>query len=367
VQMPPICRLAGGALAAAVIAGFCSTGAQAAAGTIARPHNAPLAQTRAHSSVAQQALLQHGRAVALPLRSAASLQDHRGSWMLAEAKSQKSLLYVADEATNDVDVYSYPKGKPVGQLTGFDTPTGICSAKNGDVYILNGNGTTAVVYAHGGTTPLRTLDLGGYPELNCSVDQKTGNFAVGVIPSDCPSCSGALIAIFAGGQGTPTTFDPAGQFGLPGCAYDASGNLFCDGIPNGSGSFVLYEVPKGGSSVTTMTVDGTVSIGSMMWDGKYLALASGVSGNIAQMQIGGSTATVVNTTVLAGSGTIWQFWIPGVPKPKKQAQASSIIAPTDTSSGGFVGFWEYPAGGNPTKTITGFDQPDGVAVSTLKM
>ena len=101
-------------------------------------------------------------------------------------------------------------------------------------------------------------------------------------------------------------------------------------------------------------------------DGKYLALASGVSGNIAQMQISGSTATVVNTTVLAGSGTIWQFWIPGVPKPKKQAQASSIIAPTDSSSGGFVGFWAYPAGGSPTKTITGFDQPDGVAVSTLK-
>jgi hypothetical protein len=365
VQMPPLCRLAGGALAAALISGFCGTGLLAAAGTVAVPHANPPAQRLAQPrSVAQQTLLHHGAAIQ-PLR-AAGAREHRRSWMLAGAKAEKNLLYVADESNNVVDVYSYPRGKAVGQLTGFNTPTGICSAKNGDVYILNGNGTNAVVYAHGGTTPLRTLDLGGYPELNCSVDQKTGDFAVGVIPINCQSCNGALIAIFAGGQGTPKTFDPAGQFGLPGCAYDASGNLFCDGIPDPSGSFVLYEVPKGASSVTTMTVNGSVSIGSMMWDGKYLALASGVSGNIAQMQIDGATATVVNTTTLAGSGTIWQFWIPGVPKAKKQQQASSIIAPTSTSSAGFVGYWNYPAGGSATKMITGLDEPDGVAVSTLK-
>ena len=75
--------------------------------------------------------------------------NRRASWMSPDAKKAKSLLYVADEGANDVLVYTYPAGKLMGTLTGFETPTGICSNKAGDVFILNGNGTTVEVYAHG--------------------------------------------------------------------------------------------------------------------------------------------------------------------------------------------------------------------------
>lgn len=105
--------------------------------------------------------------------------DHHGTWMAPDAKKVKNLLYVADEGGNDVLVYSYPAGKLTGTLTGFETPSGICSNKAGDVFVLNGGGTTVEVYAHGGTSPIRTLNLPGYPELNCTVDPKTGNLALG--------------------------------------------------------------------------------------------------------------------------------------------------------------------------------------------
>ena len=146
------------------------------------------------------------------------------SWMAPDAKKSKSLLYVADQAANDVEVYSYPGGKLKGTLTGFQTPSGVCSNKAGDVFILNGNGTSVEVYAHGGSSPIRTLALPGYPELNCSVDPTTGNLALGVLAGSCGDC----FAVFAGGSGTPTIYTPSGQNGLPGCGYDNNGNLFCD-------------------------------------------------------------------------------------------------------------------------------------------
>jgi hypothetical protein len=43
------------------------------------------------------------------------------------------------------------------------------------------------------------------------------------------------------------------------------------------------------------------------------------------------------------------------------------IAPTYAGSrSGEVGYSQYPAGGNATKTITGFSQPDGATLSTIK-
>src|ERR1700733_13013068 len=47
------------------------------------------------------------------------------TWMVAEAKSQ-DLLYVSNTLFNEVWVFSYPGGHPVGNLTGFPLPAGIC-------------------------------------------------------------------------------------------------------------------------------------------------------------------------------------------------------------------------------------------------
>lgn len=289
--------------------------------------------------------------------------DHHGSWMAPDAKKAKSLLYVADESGNDVLVYSYPGGKLTGTLTGFETPTGICSNKAGDVFILNGNATTVEVYAHGGTSPIRTLNLPGYPELNCSVDPKTGNLALGTLGGSCGDC----VAIFTGGQGTATTYTPSGQDGVPGCGYDNSGNLYCDAYGT-SGAFELFELPAGGSSFTTIPVSGAGSLrsASVQWDDTDLAVGSGAGSTLYQIQLSGSSGKVVGSTTLGGAGSVWQFWITHVLGGKKH-KGVRVVAPSYGGTGGAeVGYWNYPAGGNPTKTITGASQPDGAALSTRK-
>jgi len=302
----------------------------------------------------------HARGVLVPpaafLRAAQS--DRRLSWMSPDAAKAASLLYVADEATGDVYVYSYPAGKLVGTLTGFNAPSGMCSNKAGDVFVLNGGGSTIDVYAHGGTKPLRTLNVPGYPELNCSVDPTTGNLALGALAGSCGDC----IAVYAKAQGIPTTYEPQGVNEIPGCGYDNKGNLFCAARTGDGDKFELLELPDHSSSLKS--ISGTyanVSSGPLQWDGKYVAVGSGATGTIYQIKVSGSTGTVEGSTQLAGTGWVWQFWIAGTEGPK---QATRIVAPTYAgSSGPETGYWKYPAGGDATKTIPGSAQPDGATLS----
>jgi hypothetical protein len=291
-----------------------------------------------------------------------SLHVDRGrSWMDPDAKRTSTLLYVADEATGDVYVYSYPKGKLKGTLTGFSTPSGICSNKAGEVFVLNGGGSTVEVFAHGGSTPIRTLNLPGYPELNCSVDPTTGNLALGVLAGSCGDC----IAVFTNAQGIPTTYAPSGQSGIPGCGYDNVGNLFCDAYGSGN-KFALFELPAGSANITSISVSGDSGLkaGPVQWDGKYLAFGSGATGMIYQIALSGSTGSIEGSTSLAGTGWVWQFWIA---KTQGVHQGPRIIVPTYAGSASAeVGYFNYPAGGSPTQTITGFSQPDGATLSVIK-
>lgn len=332
-------------IVAGVLAGCSATPSQTAL--------APASDARsAHETPAQ--LQARGISPAFQAIASPAASHHGTSWMSPDAKKKSSLLYVADEATGDVDVYSYPQGKPEGTLTGFDLPTGICTSKAGDVYILNGGGSTAEVFAHGGTSPLRTLDLTGAPEFSCSVDQKTGNFAVGVIASGDISA----IAVFAKGQGKAVLYEPSGQSGFPGCAYDSHSNLFCDAYGSGD-AFALYELPKNGSNAAAVSVSGASGLlaGPMQWDGKDLAFGSGARGTLYQIALSGSTGSVQSSTSLTGTGWVWQFWI----------QGKRVIVPTYSgTTAPEVGYYKYPAGGSSTKAITGFEQPDGAAISTTK-
>lgn len=290
--------------------------------------------------------------------------DRSHSWMDPDAKKTSTLLYVADETTGDVYVYSYPKGRLKGTLTGFNAPSGMCSNKAGDVFILNGGGTTVDVFAHGGSTPIRSLDLPGYPELNCSVDPTTGNLALGVLAGSCGDC----IAVFTNGQGIPTTYEPSGQGGIPGCGYDNDGNLFCDAYGSGD-KFALFELPAGSSNITSVSVSGDSGLraGPVQWDGKYLAFGSGSTGTIYQIALSGSTGSIKGSTLLAGSGWVWQFWITKTQGTKRVPQGTRIIAPTYAGSANAeLGYFNYPAGGSPTKSITGFSQPDGATLSKIK-
>jgi hypothetical protein len=119
---------------------------------------------------------------AMPQTAALAVHTDRGeSWMLPEGKGA-DLLYVSDGGTDDVLVFSYPQGALVGTLSGFDNPYGLCTDVKGDVFVVNESADTVVEYAHGGKTPIATLNL-GTPTLACSVDEHTGDLAV-VTPPD---------------------------------------------------------------------------------------------------------------------------------------------------------------------------------------
>ena len=107
---------------------------------------------------------------AVPESPATATQVKNGRpWIAPDAK-KKDLLYISDRGTNDVYVYSYPRGKLNGTLTGFNDPDGECVDKTGDVFITNFLSSNIIEYAHGGTSPIATLSDPGYYPADCSVD-----------------------------------------------------------------------------------------------------------------------------------------------------------------------------------------------------
>ena len=273
--------------------------------------------------------------------------------MLPEAK-KGGLLYVGDQKTDDVYVYSYPHGKLVGTLTGFDIPTGLCSNKAGDVFIPNGFGADIVEYAHGGTSPIATLSDAGEGPSGCGVDPKTGNLAVANYCNS--SCKGpGSVAIYVDAKGSPTQYTVPNISNVYFCGYDAKGNLFLDGTHNSA--FAFAELPSGKSTFKKITLDQTFQIpGNVQWDGTDVAVGDDGTGMIYQFTVSGKRGTEVGATPLTGSSYVTQFWI----------QPPNVIGPNIYSSGANILFWKYPAGGSPTKTIGGFSslsKPAGATVS----
>jgi len=260
------------------------------------------------------------------------------------------LLYVSDTVSNEVYVYSYPKGKLVQTLSGFYEPAGECVDDAGNVYIANTGGSNVLEYAHGGTTPIAALKDNGYFPVGCSVDPTTGDIAVTNFSTNS-STRGDLV-IYKAGKGRPKArYTNAKLFQMLLCGYDDKGNLFVDGLTQGS-SFAFAELAKGGSALTNVTLDQSIgSAGGVEWDGKYVAVGDQSTNTIYQFAIGGKKGKKTGSTVLGGATEVFQFWIAG----------GKVIGPD--AAVGDVGIWAYPAGGSPLKTIGGLYAPLGAAVS----
>jgi hypothetical protein len=286
-----------------------------------------------------------------PPGNAAGARADRGfSWMAPDAKRKKTrLLYVSDDGTNDVYVYSYPQGTLEGTLTGFSFPEGECADKKGDVFIANSDAQTILEYAHGGTTPIQTLSDAGYFPVGCSVDPTTGNLAVANTYNT--TFTGGGIAIYQKATGEPTIYTDT-ELNFPHlCGYDARGNLYADGF-NSAFSFAFAEIPKGSSGFTAITLNQSIGFpGQVQWDGKYVAVGDDDASTIYQFTIGGTSGTKAGSTPLNGARDMAQFWIAG----------TKVIGPDTLDAD--VGFWNYPTGGSEIKTISGLSQPVGATVS----
>jgi hypothetical protein len=299
-----------------------------------------------------------------PTQQSFSARDDTGtaSWILTRAVTG-DLLYVSNP--NGVSVFSYPQGKSVGMLGGFKYAFGLCSDKNGDIFVVDDQAQDIVEYAHGGTKPIATLrDTGNYPN-GCAVDPMTGNLAV----AGGTAQQEGNIAIYTSAKGPPTVYHSPFFSIFLYCTYDDLGNVFAT-AEGGSNTGALTELPKGGNTIIYIPVNKSFgNAGAVQWHGKYLALGDPSGSNegparIYQAQVSGSTATVVNTIKLYTghrkrnlNADGLEFWI----------QGHHIVYEEAAKLGGFVqnenvGLWHYPTGGIVISTIP-ISGPLGVTVS----
>ncbi|MGA2760532.1 MAG: hypothetical protein ABSF08_09465 [Candidatus Cybelea sp.] len=299
---------------------------------------------------------------AMPQTSAIAAYAERGkSWMLPEAKGE-DLLYVTITGCPNTCVYSYPDGKLVGAINAGNGG-GLCADAGGDVFVpSDGDSDKSVVYefAHGQKQPIAALDVPGYFAASCSVDPTTGNLAV---PFLCKtsSCGNAnAVAIYQGAKGQPTVYEDSNVEVFLYCGYDDAGNLFADGSGGKSG-FAFAELQEGATSFINLSVDQSIgSPGQVQWDGSYITIQDEAKpGSIYQMEVSGSTTTIVGVTKLKGvTGYSGQSWIQG---------QAIIVGSKPRGKRSNIGLWQYPTGGRAYQRINGFPKETRVYGLTVSV
>jgi DNA-binding beta-propeller fold protein YncE len=243
-------------------------------------------------------------------------------------------------------------------------PVGLCSDKNGNIFVVDEGSAQVVEYAHGGTTPIKTLDDYGNQPNGCYVDPTTGNLAVvggGLNIEDS-------VAIYPNASGSPIVYkaDAGGYFLY--CTFDDKGNLFVSvgAVQN----VAIWELPKGGNALRPFSLDKTLGPdGGLQWDGNYLDVQNAPGFGpmnepgpimIYQIKVDGSAGTVVHTILMDSSrnpkndrqsalGS--QFWIQG------------HMIYTRVRGDGPEGVWHYPSGGTRIRSFHVLGNLLGVTVS----
>ncbi|MGA2759186.1 MAG: hypothetical protein ABSF08_02545 [Candidatus Cybelea sp.] len=297
---------------------------------------------------------------------ARSAHSDRGqSWMKPGTEKIAELLYVSDLATNDVFVYDYASGEAVGTLTGFDQPGAQCVDPRGDVFIATAHGL--VGYRHGAQRPFRTL-LG--------------------VAKGCVMYTDAYHVLLAGGLSGGSGPDQDCT------SYKYHKNIHC--WQNSTACYTMWPLgadlkgaqvaegePAGGGAVGVCSNFGTLSFaqtiyspGSVMWDGKYLALTDEEAGGASQTGIyqtsrSGNALTVRGETVLtdpcdSGYTEIAQPFIVGTKNTQRNEHQGTVVVGGNALCPGTFDYWKYPAGGNPIMTLPSAPQePSGDSVSIV--
>jgi hypothetical protein len=268
------------------------------------------------------------------------------SWMNRK-DSSGALLYVSDYGANKVYVYTYPGGSLAGTLA-VASPRGECVNAAGDVYVTAGD---ILEFKHGGTRPINKL----HDELQafdaCSVDRATGDLAA----TELQGVRGTegWVVVYGNARGRRrVSYGAPNLYSYYFLGYDNHGNLFVDGSRGKAGVNVAFEYAMLARHHVRMKpinlTGGSIAFpGNVQWDGAHIAI--GDQNNAVIYQTSGST--IVGSTPLGGSSDVVGFFIDG----------STVIC--SDAGNGSVEFYNYPAGGTPFQTLTGFQKPIGAVVS----
>jgi hypothetical protein len=294
-------------------------------------------------------------------------RDHRKSWVSPDAHGKPRLLFISDDGTNDINIYTMPAMVLKGQLTGFDEPQGMCTDKSGNIWVTN-TGTNQVMQLSRTGSLLKTLsDPTGFP-VGCAVNRANGDLAVTNIIGN-PSGNGNVV-VYADATGTPTQYSNPSvtEYFFP--AYDNNGNLFVDGA--GASGYALTELPGGSSTLSIVTISGGTLFfpGGVNWNTANSSLVLGdqeCNGAFASCQysatVSGGVATITGVTDLLDlsgqpAGDVDQATI----APQGRYMAGGIISSDSNPSS--VDRWAFPAGGVPTNfNDTTVSEPIGAAIS----
>jgi DNA-binding beta-propeller fold protein YncE len=272
------------------------------------------------------------------------------SWMSPSAR-RRALLYISDEDAGKVLVYSYPDLTLTGTLTGFTAPTGLCvNPKTGAVWVTDILQYKVTEFEHGGATPVRTLDTNVGFDDACAVDPVSGDLAVA--NNTVQGSDPGNLMVFKRARGKPQVYSDPKVFLVDFVTYDGGGNLFFDGFAYKQGShFRLDELPAGAHQLVNIAWTGPKIrfAGGVQYEGSTLAVADARKPVIYQTTDG----TVTGTTALKKGCNVEQFFIDG----------GQLIAPSYCGSKSAVLVYNYPAGGAPVKTVTGFTYAFGAVVS----
>lgn len=289
------------------------------------------------------------------------------SWMLPGAKNIKKLLYVAGAITNTVYVYDYKTDALVGELTdsAFDEPNGECVDKKGHVWVTNWQTTAVLEYAHGGTSPIRTLHTTGTFQTACSSDPTTGNLAVGTFYGE--------LDVWKNAKGTPTNYGSSQCPYIWGPGYDNHGNLFMEAQATGSAVFIC-ELVHDGTSLQIVPANWSIAYGAdVMWDGKYMTFADqafggkAIGAGVYQATESASGLTLAGSTAMNdpcgyGYSDVLQPFIVGRKNTPKNDRQGKVVIGSNNACLNMVDFWTYPTGGNPRSAIR---VPDKVVMGSV--
>lgn len=280
----------------------------------------------------------------------------------------RTLLYVSDQGTKKVSIYSYPVLRKVGTLTGLNEPAGLCVNRAGSIFVTNVNtssGSNVLEFAHGSTTASQTLDDPGMQASACAVNPVSGDLAV---TNYCPLSKGECsnrrgnILIYPSATGPSRTYSSPKVTRFSFCGYTPSGTLYADGYGRRTHFFRLVKLSPKDDKLTTVAVHWTdsspqiIDPGGVEWDGSFLAIGYPQGEHITPSiyRVDPKNGHIASVIVLKKSRSVFGFFI----------DSATLIAPnTNLRAGSQVLFYKYPQGNRLTKTISRLDEPYSVVLS----
>ncbi|HEY2476261.1 MAG TPA: hypothetical protein VGI19_15850 [Candidatus Cybelea sp.] len=262
------------------------------------------------------------------------------------------LVYVA--AYNSVAIYTYPRGKRVGALTGFSNAVAVCTGTSGNVWVVDSKShrfSELLKYAHGGSKPIATLQLKGHGADACAVDPSTGNLAAGTLDSN--------VVVWIKGKGSPTLYSTRGFIKhVQTISYDGTGDLYMRSFKQGNSAAWL---PKGGSGVTRFSV---TQVGAYGWDGQHLVITGNEKNGIEHLplyKLQGGNGKIAGHVLLGGCQSFYNI-------TRHFSVAGTELAFTcgldETAS---LNYYKYPSGGNPIKSIYGVAGSVAISVGSSRL